>query len=104
MILVRDRALDQRDVDAFGVLLHVGQRAVDDVHPPSQVEKRHMAARAAAKPDRRKLQTIHCFFSRAVVINTSRERSRSISATVEPWRKIATVGQASTHFPHEVQL
>jgi hypothetical protein len=44
------------------------------------------------------------FFSRALTRNETMERSRSISATVEPWKKRAPVGQACTHLPQEVQV
>ena len=87
------------------------ERAVDEVDLARQVdeelvevEERHVAAGAAAEPDRGELQTFHCFFSRAVTRNASIARSRSISATVEPWRKSAPVGQACTHLPQEVQV
>ena len=69
-----------------------------------EVEERHVAARAAAEPDGGEPQTSHCFFSRAVTRKASTARSRSISPTVEPWKKMAPVGQACTHLPHDVQV
>src|ERR1039457_6972571 len=47
---------------------------------------------------------IHCFFSRAVTMNSSLVRSRSISPTVEPLLNSAPVGQDMTHLPHLVQV
>src|ERR1035437_1316264 len=48
--------------------------------------------------------SIHCFFSRAVTMNSSLVRSRSISPTVEPLLKSAPVGQDMTHLPHLVHV
>ena len=55
----RDGALDQAEVDRVRVLLHVDERAVDDVGALGDleqalvhVEERHVAARAAVEPDR----------------------------------------------------
>ena len=111
VLLVGDRSLDQDDVHALGVGLDVDDRGVDEVGPVGQldeelveVEERHVAARAAAEPDGRELQTFHCFFSRAVTRNASTPRSCLDSATVEPWAKIAPVGQAWRHLPQEVQV
>ena len=95
----------------FGILLDVHEGGVDDVGLVGQVdeelvevEERHVAARAAAEPDGRELQTTHCFFSRAVTRNARTPRSCLDSATVEPWAKIAPVGQAWRHLPQDVQV
>ena len=50
---------------------------------------------------------IAAFYQRCLrpfTINAIRDESRCISATVEPLKKIAPVGQAEAHFPHEVQV
>src|SRR5262249_62092689 len=72
--------------------------------PLVQVEERHVTARAPAEPDGGDSQTFHCFFSRAFTRNSSFARPWSISATVEPLRKMAPVGQAMKHFPHDVHV
>ncbi len=101
ILVIGHSALDQDDVDAFGIFLDVDERRIDEVHGRGQVEqklvevqKRHVAARAAAEPYGGEPQTSHCFFSRAVTRKESTERSRFISPTVEPWKKMAPVGQA----------
>src|SRR5262249_52469289 len=111
VVLVRDRALDQYGIDVLGVLLHVHDRRehyVGDRDEVDQVlvevEKRHVTARTPAEPDGGDSQTFHCFFSRALTRNSSFARSRSISATVVPLRKMAPVGQAMKHFPHDVHV
>ena len=111
MLLVGDGALDQDDVDAFGVCLDVDERRVDDVgllrevdEEFVEVEERHVAARAAAEPDGRELQTFHCFFSRAV---TRKREHAAVALRFGDGRalaKMAPVGQAWTHLPHDVQV
>ena len=60
VLLAADRAFDQRDVHAFGELLRVHQRPVDQVRLLGHVEdglvhveQRHVAAGAAVQPHRR---------------------------------------------------
>src|SRR5262249_44869604 len=98
-------------INAPGEMLVTHARIEEDAgkgrkfqQPLIQVEKRHVASGTASEPGRRQFQTSHCFFSRAVMMNCSRVRSFSISATVEPCRKIAPVGHACTHLPHDVQV
>ena len=91
VVLVADGALDEAHGDAFGVVFAIDDGAVDDVDPGGEVEEelveveeRHVAAGAAAEPDGGDFQTLHSFFSRALTRNSSFERSRTISPTVEP--------------------
>ena len=95
----------------LSAVLHVDERAVDEIDLSGQVDQelvevkeRHVAPGAAAQPHGCQLQMFHCFFSRALMRYGSIDRSRFISATVEPWPKIAPVGQACMHLPHDVQV
>src|SRR5208337_1858149 len=76
--------------------------------PLIEVEKRHMAARAAAQPHGREPRflsyPIHCFFSRAVTMYFRKPRSLRISAMLLPFSNSAPVGHTWTHFPHPVQV
>ena len=66
IVLRRDRPFDETDVDVGRVLLRVDERAVDDVRALGDleqalihVEERHVAARAAVKPDRGEPRLAH---------------------------------------------
>ena len=111
IVLVGHGAFQQCHVDPLGENLGVDQGAVDDIDHSRQVDQelvevqeRHVASGAAPQPHGCELQMFHCFFSRALIRNASIDRSRSISATVEPWPKMAPVGQACMHLPQDVQV
>ena len=95
VFVVGDRAFDQDEVHAFGILLDVGQRAEDDVdhggevdQPFVQVEERHVATGTAAEPDCGEFQTTIAS-SPARDEETELALSFSISATVAPCAKKA---------------
>ena len=91
VVLVADGAFDEADIHVFRIFLHVHDRAVDEFDLAGEfdeelveVEEGHVAAGTAAQPDCGYFQAFHNFFSRALTMNSSLVRSRSISATVEP--------------------
>ena len=111
VVLIGHSTFDERNIYPTREFLDIDDWAVDDIdqggqieEPLVQIEERHMAAGTTAEPGGSDFQTSHSLFSLADMMNWSRDRSFSISATVEPCRKMAPVGHPCTHLPQEVQV
>ena len=113
VLLVGDMAPSTRTTStSSGNSLCVHQRAADDVDLLGQVDRatRRGRGRTCGSPSSRRARRwrgyliAHCSLPHRGEQEGNCSRSFAISATVAPWRKIAPVGHACTHLPHEVQV